>query len=153
MESTIKNIDKTTSGLLESKKEKRRFMKTIFTVDLSYELFNCGQTRSYSDGEIKNVALKEKKRLNLEKEEDDDDIFMFLSDNCLDKVFFPNHFNIESELNNDNEMNIGIKDFEFLKLISKGAYGRVWLVKRIKTGDIYAMKIVNFAEKVCFFKI
>ena len=43
---------------------------------------------------------------------------------------------------------IGIKDFEFIKLISKGAFGRVWLVKRKLTGDLYAMKIINFAEKV-----
>lgn len=43
---------------------------------------------------------------------------------------------------------IGIKDFDFIKLISKGAFGRVWLVKRKLTGDVYAMKIINFAEKV-----
>lgn len=43
---------------------------------------------------------------------------------------------------------IGIKDFDFIKLISKGAFGRVWLVKRKLTGDLYAMKIINFAEKV-----
>jgi len=33
-------------------------------------------------------------------------------------------------------------------MISKGAYGRVWLVKRKATHDIYAMKIINFGEKV-----
>jgi serine/threonine protein kinase len=43
---------------------------------------------------------------------------------------------------------MGINDFEFIKLISKGAYGRVWLVRRKKTEDVYAMKIVNFAEKM-----
>jgi len=42
---------------------------------------------------------------------------------------------------------ITIKDFEFVKLISKGAYGRVWLVKRKITGDHYAMKIINFADR------
>jgi len=42
---------------------------------------------------------------------------------------------------------IKIKDFEFIKLISKGAYGRVWLVKRKITGDHYAMKIINFADR------
>jgi hypothetical protein len=45
-------------------------------------------------------------------------------------------------------MDFDINDFEFLKMISKGAYGRVWLVKRKKTNDIYAMKIINFGEKV-----
>ena len=43
---------------------------------------------------------------------------------------------------------ITIDDFEFLKLISKGAFGRVWLVKKINTDNFYAMKIVNLAEKV-----
>lgn len=121
-------------------------------MNLSYELFNCGQTTSYSDGEIKNVSLKEKKKMSLKDEEDGDDIVMFLSDNCLDRVFYTNSNNMDA-LHHDPEMNIGINDFEFLKLISKGAYGRVWLVKRIKTGDIYAMKIVNFAEKVVNFII
>ena len=45
-------------------------------------------------------------------------------------------------------VSVGIGDFDFIKLISKGAFGRVWLVKRKLTGDIYAMKIINFAEKV-----
>ena len=43
---------------------------------------------------------------------------------------------------------VGIDDFEFIKLISKGAFGRVWLVKKKTTGDFYAMKIVNFSERV-----
>jgi len=42
---------------------------------------------------------------------------------------------------------ITINDFDFIKLISKGAYGRVWLVKRKITGDHYAMKIINFADR------
>lgn len=43
---------------------------------------------------------------------------------------------------------ISIWDFEFLKLISKGAYGRVWLVKRKATGDLYAMKLIDSSDKV-----
>lgn len=31
-------------------------------------------------------------------------------------------------------------------MISKGAFGRVWLVRRKATKDIYAMKIVNLVE-------
>ena len=38
---------------------------------------------------------------------------------------------------------IRIEDFEFIKLISKGAFGRVWLVQKKNTKEIYAMKIVN----------
>lgn len=42
---------------------------------------------------------------------------------------------------------IGIKDFELIDIISKGAYGRVWLVRRKATNDIYAMKEINLAER------
>lgn len=35
-----------------------------------------------------------------------------------------------------------ISDFEFLKLISKGAYARVFLARKKKTGDIYAVKVL-----------
>ncbi len=42
---------------------------------------------------------------------------------------------------------IGMDDFELLTLISKGAFGRVWLAKRKATNDIYAMKIINLAER------
>jgi len=42
---------------------------------------------------------------------------------------------------------IGINDFEEIKLISKGAFGRVVLVKRKATNDYYAMKIINLGEK------
>lgn len=41
-----------------------------------------------------------------------------------------------------------VRSYEFVKLISKGAYGVVWLVKRKLTGDYYAMKITDYAEKV-----
>mmetsp|Transcript_3344 Transcript_3344/g.2898 ORF Transcript_3344/g.2898 Transcript_3344/m.2898 type:complete len:185 (+) Transcript_3344:1056-1610(+) len=43
---------------------------------------------------------------------------------------------------------ITIKDFDFIKPIGKGAFGRVWLVKRKNTGDLYAMKVINFAERM-----
>jgi len=42
---------------------------------------------------------------------------------------------------------IGIKDFDLIDIISKGAYGRVWLVRRKATNDLYAMKEINLAER------
>ena len=159
VEENIKNIDKSTNILLEEKHAKNQFVKNIFEVNISYELFNCGQTRGYSDGETKNVNSKSKGKIFktfLEKdntnEEDDEDVDMFLSDNCLDRVYFNHNLKIESQFLSSDDIHITIRDFDFLKLISKGAYGRVWLVKRTKTGDIYAMKIVNFAEKVNIIK-
>ena len=55
---------------------------------------------------------------------------------------------IERGNNEQNAQNVNIKDFEFIKIISKGAFGKVYLVKRKATEDVYAMKMVNFAEKV-----
>jgi len=61
----------------------------------------------------------------------------FYSDNCNGK---------SNDLIEKNSERIGIKDFEFVRLINKGAFGRVWLVKRKQTGDIYAMKIINLQD-------
>lgn len=45
-------------------------------------------------------------------------------------------------------MNISVWDFEFIRPLGKGAFGRVWLVKRKATGDSYAMKIIDSTNKV-----
>ena len=36
---------------------------------------------------------------------------------------------------------IGIDDFEVLKPISRGAFGRVYLARKRTTGDLYAIKV------------
>ena len=41
-----------------------------------------------------------------------------------------------------------IKDFEIVKPISKGAYGRVFLVRKIATGDLYAMKVIRKSDTI-----
>ncbi|KAM3131361.1 hypothetical protein pb186bvf_016543 [Paramecium bursaria] len=47
----------------------------------------------------------------------------------------------------NQEKNISLKDFNFISQIGQGAYGGVFLVKRIATGDFYAMKIINCSNK------
>ncbi|OHS94131.1 hypothetical protein TRFO_39680 [Tritrichomonas foetus] len=42
--------------------------------------------------------------------------------------------------------NVFISDFEFLKRISAGAYARVFLGQKKKTGDLYAIKVLPKAE-------
>lgn len=44
-----------------------------------------------------------------------------------------------------------MRDFEFIKFLGKGAYGSVWQVRKKATGDMYAMKIVDWADRVRFF--
>ena len=41
-----------------------------------------------------------------------------------------------------------IKDFEIVKPISKGAYGRVFLARKIATGDLYAMKVIRKSDNL-----
>lgn len=43
-----------------------------------------------------------------------------------------------------------MKDFQALKLLGKGAFGAVWLVRKKATGDLYAMKMVDSSKGVKF---
>lgn len=47
-----------------------------------------------------------------------------------------------------NPHDVGFEDFELVKFIGKGAYGNVYLVKKKATGDHYAMKTVDWADRV-----
>lgn len=47
----------------------------------------------------------------------------------------------------NNQQLIGMSDFEPLKMIGRGAFGRVFLVRRKATNDLYAMKVINLTEK------
>ncbi len=47
-----------------------------------------------------------------------------------------------------NNADVGWDDFEILKEVGKGAYGTVWLVKKKQTGKLYAMKTVDWADRV-----
>ncbi|CAD8132504.1 unnamed protein product [Paramecium pentaurelia] len=49
--------------------------------------------------------------------------------------------------NRNQERNICLKDFQFIRQIGQGAYGGVFLVKRIATGDHYALKIINCSNR------
>jgi serine/threonine protein kinase len=48
-----------------------------------------------------------------------------------------------------HETAVGLKDFEFLKPLGQGAYGGVFLVKKKKSGDLYAMKLIDCSQMVC----
>ena len=77
------------------------------------------------------------------------DFFLLKSDEKMNIHSF-SLAKIEDDLNKSkkNQQNVNIHDFQFIKIISKGAFGKVYLVKRKATEDYYAMKMVNFAEKV-----
>lgn len=43
---------------------------------------------------------------------------------------------------------VNIDSFEMKREIGKGAYGKVWLVKKKDTGEEYAMKMIRFSKTV-----
>lgn len=45
-------------------------------------------------------------------------------------------------------MSVGMKDFEIMRYIGKGAYGAVYLVRKKNNNDRYAMKIIDFSQQV-----
>lgn len=50
---------------------------------------------------------------------------------------------------NENQKSAGTvskKDFEMISVIGKGSYGKVMLVKKIDTGQLYALKVLKKAE-------
>ncbi|KAL4464873.1 hypothetical protein ABPG74_011434 [Tetrahymena malaccensis] len=47
-----------------------------------------------------------------------------------------------------DQMTVGFKDFEFIKMLGKGAYGGVYLVKKKNTNDLFAMKVIDCSGKL-----
>lgn len=50
--------------------------------------------------------------------------------------------------NRKNDFEVTFKDFEFVRMLGAGAYGGVYLVRRIGTEDLFAMKVIDCAGKV-----
>ena len=73
-----------------------------------------------------------------------------LADKTIEDFIFwsENEDNIDGEIQNKIDRLTKMSSYKFVKVISKGAYGVVWLVKTKLTGDYYAMKITDYAEKV-----
>ena len=94
---------------------------------------------------IKSEVISKEMNELLEKEED------FLINNllsCTESGYFSDGYIKNSNIKPLKEINVSINDFEYLRLINKGAFGRVWLVKRKFTNDHYAMKIVDLSEHI-----
>ncbi len=46
----------------------------------------------------------------------------------------------------DRSAGVSMSDFTLLRVLGKGTYGKVLLVKRITTGKLYAMKVLKKAQ-------
>lgn len=48
---------------------------------------------------------------------------------------------ISPSLHLSHKERIGIDDFDLIKPISRGAFGRVYLARKLRTGDLFAIKV------------
>jgi len=61
------------------------------------------------------------------------------------------HANLEKKISNKNSQNnkkLKVDDFTILKVIGKGSYGKVLLVKKNKSEEVLAMKILRKKEMI-----
>lgn len=63
------------------------------------------------------------------------------SDPCLYELH-------KQELFWEKSTNVSMDDFQICKLLGSGAFGKVYLVKRPATNDIYALKTILFSDDV-----
>lgn len=58
------------------------------------------------------------------------------------------HRSMSSFINNDelSFKEICVDDFEVIKFLGKGAFGKVYMVRRKKTKDIYALKMIKIQQ-------
>ncbi|CAD8160114.1 unnamed protein product [Paramecium pentaurelia] len=66
----------------------------------------------------------------------------------IDKGYHSDSNLIKTVIPSSNQTSkVGIQDFEFIKPLGKGAYGWVFLVKKKGSGDSYALKIIDCAQR------
>ena len=144
------------SSIIPSNFDERKKSKQNFNENSNFQLFilNCGaEAMTLSDGGSPLLFSKNRVKFlryfNLKRRGEEEDDFEDLEQNFSESGLQVKESLILKETHFSEEgFNIGYDSFEFIKLISKGNYGRVWLVRRKVVEDIYAMKIVNFAEKM-----
>jgi serine/threonine protein kinase len=56
--------------------------------------------------------------------------------------------NMYGEKQNEKSGNVTKNDFEMISIIGKGSYGKVSLVKKKDTGQLYALKVLKKSEIV-----
>lgn len=72
-------------------------------------------------------------------------IMMICTNSRNNSMNSTNNNNPRSSYHSNSNLNhkIGISDFTLIRMIGQGAFGKVMLVRKIDTSQIYAMKIIN----------
>ena len=53
---------------------------------------------------------------------------------------------VSSDVNDDEVKRVGPEDFMPLKMLGSGSFGEVYLVREIRTSELYAMKVLTKAK-------
>lgn len=53
---------------------------------------------------------------------------------------------ISLESKNKKQSLLSMEDFDYVKTLGKGAYGKVYLVRKVTSGDFYAMKVIGTSK-------
>jgi len=54
---------------------------------------------------------------------------------------------------NNNKEKVTIKDFDLIKVLGRGAFGKVMLVKKKDSGNLYALKSIRKVKIFILYKI
>lgn len=58
---------------------------------------------------------------------------------------------ISPALHLSHKERIGIDDFDLIKPISRGAFGRVYLARKLRTGDLFAIKVDTVKKLLLYY--
>ncbi|CAK78969.1 unnamed protein product (macronuclear) [Paramecium tetraurelia] len=143
------------SGKISQFLQQQQSIKSIQNNDLEEEQLSNFQTKKKScfaqtassesdlDISIENSDLQMETLESTKQIEFQQDCFF-----ASEKGYFSDTEIIKLDAENKNqERNICLKDFQFIRQIGQGAYGGVFQVKRIATGDQYALKIINCSNR------
>ena len=153
-----RNLNISTKHQSELKKTTSNEDNNIVAKNLPKEISNFDMINSFKDI-ISNTKFieddileknKEIERKEIEIINEDYDIADLKANNfgrkCVSDSAVVNI--IESDMWKEKSSRLDVTDFDMLKQIGKGAYGKVWLVRKKNSTDEYAMKLVRFSKNI-----
>ncbi|CAB4067559.1 CDC42BP [Lepeophtheirus salmonis] len=136
--SSVGVISPTSGGAHSTAKDRLRELEAIFLEGPSSQVTKCFSTETLLD--ILLILFHECGNSSLRKEKTFSDFIEL----------------VKPVVNRVKSLSLSKEDFEILKVIGRGAFGEVCVVKLKNTGNVYALKILNKwemlkrAETACF---
>ncbi|KAJ3439694.1 serine/threonine-protein kinase pkga-related [Anaeramoeba flamelloides] len=129
----------------EKKKLKTHSKKIEKPSSMCNDSFNIFYEPNFSTNEKKNTQSDKEdinKENNSEQKTKTESLIRHNDKQIQSKKLKRKSSEIQQIINNFSK----ISDFEIIQKIARGAYGRVFLAKKRKTGDIYALKVLKKAD-------